>query len=103
MLKWSAIFARKKLKKRASAGAGTRTVCHVLRRAGAWKILMFSNSVRAGCPKMKGEVVFVFPTKMGTGAGAYLPKRWLGWRVRVEVVSRARKAAEKARMVVKKE
>jgi predicted mannosyl-3-phosphoglycerate phosphatase (HAD superfamily) len=37
---------------------------------------------------MIGEVIIKKPTLAGNGAAIYVPKRWMGYRVRCEVVRR---------------
>lgn len=38
---------------------------------------------------MRGEIVIRPPIKAGNGAAVYVPKRWLGWVIRCEVVRKA--------------
>jgi putative transposon-encoded protein len=40
---------------------------------------------------MKGELVFKTPSVCGNGAVVFVPKRWIGWTIRCEVVRKKKK------------
>ena len=44
---------------------------------------------------MRGEVVIKEAKKHGNGAAVLVPKRWINWRVRCEVMGRFKKEASK--------